>query len=136
MEIETALCMLRALNEPVPIPAQLPSLEQIEIAEKRLGRSFPLEFRRYLIEASDVCYGVLEPVTITNPDSHTHLFKVMDHARSLGVPDELLPICHDNADFYCLNSQGEVVFWSHNGWSSEKWRSLADWIVKVWIDGG
>ena len=50
------------------------------------------------------------------------------------VFEELLPICEDNGDYYCLNQAGEVVFWSHNGATAEKWRNLADWIKQVWIE--
>jgi len=50
-----------------------------------------------------------------------------------GVPRNLLPICENNADFYCINQAGEVVFWSHNGWSNEKWQDPASWIEEVWI---
>jgi hypothetical protein len=134
MELTSALAMLRARNEPVRRPLRLPTVAEVDDAELRLGIRFHRDYRRYLLEGSDVVYGVLEPVTITRPDSHTDLFKVAESAwNGYGVPRELLPICEDNADFYCMNSTGEVVFWSHNGWSAEKWNSLGDWIERVWL---
>jgi hypothetical protein len=134
MNLDDAIHELRARDEPVPIPARLPTAEEVEAAERRLGVPLPADFRRYLLEASDVTYGVIEPVTITLPGSHTDLFRVAEDAwNGYGVPRDLVPICEDNADFYCMNSAGEVVFWSHNGWSSEKWPSLADWIEQVWL---
>lgn len=134
MDLTDALNQLRSRNEPVPRPFRLPTANEADDAERRLGVRFHPDFRRYLLEGSAVVCGVVEPVTITCPESHTDLFKVAESAwEAYGVPRELLPICEDNADFYCMNSSGEVVFWSHNGWASEKWPSLADWIVQVWI---
>lgn len=134
MDLDEAFHELRRRNEPVPRPLRLPTPEEVADAERRLAVSFPPDFRRYLVEVSDVTCGVLEPVTITRPESHTDLFKVAESAwNGYGVPRELLPLCEDNADFYCMNPTGEVVFWSHNCWSSEKWPGLADWIEQVWL---
>ncbi|OJW19812.1 MAG: hypothetical protein BGO49_13910 [Planctomycetales bacterium 71-10] len=135
MDIDDVIRELRARNEPVPIPTRLPSAEEVEAAELRLGIPFPAAFRHYLLKASDVACGVVEPVTITLPGSHTDLFKVVDRAwNDFGVPRNLLPFCEDNADFYCMNSDGEVVFWSHNGWPSQKWSNPADWTEQVWLN--
>ena len=134
MEMEEAISLLRERKAPVPLPRRLPSLAEVEEAEDRLGVDFHPDFRRYLLEASDVDVGVLEPVTITCSHSHTDLFKVAESAWThYGVPRELLPICEYNADFYCLDSRGQVLLWSHNGWSAEKWPRLADWIEQVWL---
>jgi hypothetical protein len=134
MTLDDALRELRSRNEPAPLPLRLPTVTEVDDAERRLGVSFPPDFRRYLLEASDVVCGTVEPVTITRPDSHTDLLKVADDAwQGYGVPRDLLPICEDNSDFYCINSANEVMFWSHNGLSSEKWPNLAHWIMDVWI---
>jgi hypothetical protein len=136
MTLDDAIRELRSCNEPVPIPLRLPTVAEVDEAERRLGVKFPSDFRRYLLEASDVVYGTIEPVTITQPHSHTDLFKVANDAwQGYGVPRDLLPICEDNADFYCINPASEVVFWSHNGGLSEKWPSLAHWVRDVWLNG-
>ena len=132
MNLDDAIRELRARHEPVPLPVRLPTPAEVKAAERRLGVSFHPYFRRYLLEVSDVNYGVIEPVTITRAESHTDLFKVAGAAwDNFGVPRDLLPICESNADFYCMNSAGEVVYWSHNGWSPQKWPSLADWMEQV-----
>ena len=134
MNLDQAIAMLRSRNEPVPQPFRLPTPMEVDDAERRLSIQFHPDFRRYLLEASDVTCGTLEPVTITCPDSHTDLFKVAESAWwGYGVPRNLIPICEDNADYYCMNRAGEVVYWSHNGISPEKWHSLAEWIDHVWI---
>ena len=136
MILDDAIRELRARNETVPLPMRLPTIAEVDEAERRLGLKFPADYRRYLLEASDVVFGVLEPATITLPKSHTNLFRIAEDAWASEVPRNLLPICEDNSDYYCINSQNEVVFWSHNGWSSEKWPSLADWIEEVWLNEG
>ncbi|TGK89255.1 SMI1/KNR4 family protein, partial [Leptospira noumeaensis] len=52
----------------------------------------------------------------------------------MNVPKNLLPICEDNGNYYCLNNINEVLYWSHDGISEEKWNDLASWIKEVWID--
>lgn len=134
MNLDEAIRELRARNEPVPRPLRLPTHLEVDAAEQKLAVHFHPDFRRYLLEASDIVCGTIEPVTITREQSHTHLFEVARQAwEDYGVGRDLLPVCEDNADFYCLSSAGEVVLWSHNGWSPEKWPDLATWIEDVWL---
>ena len=49
------------------------------------------------------------------------------------LPRKFLPICEDNGDYFCMNRKGEVVFWSHDGATDEKWKDLATWIEEAWI---
>lgn len=133
--LDEAIAQLRTLNEPVPKPMRLPTLAEVEAIESMLGVRFHTDFRTYLLEASDVVFGTKEPATITRPESHTDLRKICDSAwNHYGVPKDLLPFCEDNADFFCLTADGEVRYWSHNGWSPEKWPNLATWIKQAWID--
>ena len=132
MDLDSAFKELRLRNELVPKPIRLPHAHEVDEAEKSIGRKFHPDFRRYLLEVSDVVLGTLEPVTIT-VKGHTDLRKVVADAKEWGVPDELFPVCEDNADFYCLDQDGKVKFWSHNGVADEEWPNLADWITEVWI---
>ena len=132
-DIESAIKHLRELNEPVPRPLSLPNEIEVKKWETELGILLPVDYRTYLLKASDVVLGSIEPGTIGDPLSHTHLPKIIQSARTYGVPENLLPFCEDNGDFYCLTSHGEIVFWSHNGISDESWPNLADWIEQVWI---
>lgn len=134
MTLDEAFAELRTKNEPVPRPPRLPTESEVDEVERVLAVRLHPDFRRYLLEASDIVLGILEPVTITNPAAHTDLAKSAKTAwDKIGLPPEFMPVCENNGDYFCMNERGEVVFWSHNGWSSEKWPDLATWIKDVWI---
>ena len=133
--LDEAIQHLRALNEPVPKPMRLPSAAAVAAAERKLGLTFHPDYRRFLLEASDVVYGTLEPATVGQRHAQSDLVAMAEEAwTEMELPRELLPICEDNGDYYCMNPRGEVVFWSHDGSSDERWPSLAEWIQQVWIE--
>ena len=133
--MEDVIAELRSLNEPVPKPMRLPSGKEIELVEKELGVEFHPDYKKYLAEASDVVYGVLEPATIPSDSGHTYIVPLAREAWKIGVPRNLIPIAEDNGDYYCMDQAGQILFWSHNGVTDEKWPTLASWIQEVWIGG-
>lgn len=136
MTLDQAFAELRRLDEPVPTSLRLPTPEEVDAAERESGVRLHPDLRRYLLEASDVTLGAREPVTATPASGHTYLPTVVESARAYGVPADLIPVCEDNADFYCVALSGEVVFWSHDGSTDERWPDLAAWIEEVWIGEG
>jgi hypothetical protein len=136
MDIDEAISELRRINESVPRPLRLPTERELKRAEAELGVTFPRDYRRFLLQAGDVVYGTKEPSTVLFDGSHTDLVEVAKTAREdLGLPADLVPICEDNGDYYCLTASGEVVFWSHDGQQQEdRWQDLAEWIQHVWIE--
>ena len=135
MNLSEAFKALREGNEEVPVPGRLPTSAEVGAVEKGMEVRFHFDFRRYLLEASDIVFSTLEPVQIVEPEGHTYLPKVAKGAwESMDVPRELIPLCEDNGDYYCMTKEGEVVFWSHNDAKvTEKWKNLATWIEEVWI---
>ena len=95
-ELDDAIALLRATHVPPPLPTRLPTPEEVESLERALGKSLHESLRRYLLEASDVCAGTLEPATITLDGSATQMTEVLASVRSYCVPEELLPLCEDN----------------------------------------
>src|SRR3954452_19324417 len=89
MTLDEAIKELRERNEPVPIPQRLPTAAEVDETERQLGVSFHPDYRKYLLEASDVVFGATEPATITDPESHTHLPTVCEEAWDAGVPKNL-----------------------------------------------
>jgi hypothetical protein len=102
--------------------------------ERELGLLFHQDFRRYLLEISDVVFGTIEPVTINNSGLHTNLVTVTEDGWSYSIlPASYAPIRDSKSDLYCVTPDGEVVFWPHDGTSDESWPNLAAWIEDVWI---
>ncbi len=136
MEISDVIKELRELNESEPTHFRLPRKTEVAEAETRLGVKFCEDYKRFLLEASDVVYGALEPAVVVPNSGYLNLVEVANSGwNELDVPKNWLPFCEDNGDFYCLNEQGEVVFWSRNGATDDKWNSLTEWIKEVWIEG-
>ncbi len=134
MTLDEAISELRRRNEPVPKPAPLPHSADVDRIERELEVKLHSDLRHYLLQASDVVCGTKEPVTITLPQSHTFLPDVARSAwNAHGMPRDLLPICEDNGNYYCMDSSGRIVFWSHDGTTDEMWPNLATWIMEVWI---
>ncbi|MBA4016793.1 MAG: SMI1/KNR4 family protein [Pirellula sp.] len=134
--LDEAFAELRRRNEPVLKPPRLPTEDEVNVAEGKLGVPFHSDYRRFLLEASDISFSVLEPATITIPGAHTDLFRIAQRARGTWkVPVELVPICEDNADIYCMTPDGRVIFWSHDmqAPSGAEWPNLAAWIEDVWM---
>jgi hypothetical protein len=137
MNLADVIAELRELNEPVPKPLRLPTENEVDAVESRLGIKFPADYRQYLLQASDVVFGALEPAIVTPDAGHLDLSDMAQTAwDEMEVPRKLLPFCADNGDYYCLDESGEVEYWSHNGATDERWKDLATWIKEVWINEG
>lgn len=134
MEAEEIIDMLRDSNQPVPVPLELPDEDVLVEVEEQILLPIPRDMRTYLLEASDVIYGSLEPVTAADPYSHTYLPEVAAVAWSLGVPRYLVPLCEDNGSYYCVEPEGEVVLWRDGDLTDETWPSVWHWIHNVWLE--
>ncbi|MFI8482277.1 SMI1/KNR4 family protein [Pseudomonas sp. NPDC078700] len=134
--MEEVIDQLRELNEPVPVPLELPEEEVLVEIQEQILIHLPFELREFLLKVSDVVYGRLEPVTATDPQSHTYLPEVASVAWSLGVPRELVPICEDRGDYYCVEEDGTVVLWEQDTeeLSEENWESVWHWVRDVWLE--
>jgi hypothetical protein len=132
--MEEILELLREYHQPVPVPLELPDDELLVEIEEELLLPIPRDVRTYLLEASDVVYGSLEPVTVADPNSHTHLPEVAAQAWSLGLPRYLLPLCETNGNYYCVDPDGEVLYWRDGDLTDESWPSIWQWVRDVWLE--
>ncbi len=136
MNLSEVIVELRELNEPVPKPFRLPTEAEVSASEKRLNVKFHEDYRQFLLEASDVVVGTLEPAMVAADCGYLDLCEIAEYAwDEMELPLTLLPICEDNGDYFCLNKKGEVEFWSPDGATKDKWENLATWIKEIWIDG-
>ncbi|UCJ17510.1 SMI1/KNR4 family protein [Pseudomonas sp. MM211] len=134
--MEEVIEQLRELNEPVPVPLELPEEELLVEIEEQILINLPFELREFLLKVSDVVYGRLEPVTATDPQSHTYLPEVASVAWSLGVSRELVPICEDNGNYYCVEQDGTVLLWDgeEEDLTDDSWDSVWHWVREVWLE--
>ncbi|MGY8870268.1 MAG: SMI1/KNR4 family protein, partial [Pseudomonadales bacterium] len=105
---------LRALNEDRFNSVRLPTEDELVELEEEILISIPADLKEFLLEASDVVYGSLSPVTATEPHEQTHLPELTATAWSLGLPRELIPICEANGGYYFIEQDASIGFWSED----------------------
>jgi len=137
MTLEDAFAQLRAANVPVPKPRRLPTVEEVDAAERDLGVRFHTDYRRFQLEASNVHAGLLEPAVVLPEMTkypYLDLRQTAATARSIGVPHDVVPFCQDNGDYFFIDADGRIGFWDYNGRSAiPLQKSLAEWIVDEWL---
>lgn len=116
-------------------PFRIPTDAEIAAAEQRLGVTFHPDYRAFLKGGSDVADSILEPAVILPGGGHLDIFEITNAAWNLmGVPRDLLPFVEDNGDYFCIKSTGQVVYWSHNGTTDERWPNIAAWRQQVCVE--
>lgn len=131
---------LKSLNESVPSPIALATLDEVDAVEKLLNIHFPPSYKRYLLEYSDVNFGVFELYNLRQDGSYLDIVLGIREAReAYDLPNYLIPFLHDNSNYFCFDKTSKgpeynVVYWAHNGLTNEKWDNFLDWVVKCWIN--
>lgn len=134
---------LHELAEVVPVPLGLPEEDDLVLIEEALFLSLPDEYREFLLHASDVVYGTIEPATVVDEQSHTYLPEMAATAWDQGLSREHIPICQVVDGYYAIASDGKIEFWpfSHDGGSifvgavdeEQEWLSIWAWVREVWL---
>ncbi len=132
--MESIIRKLRRKNQPVPVPLDLPDEDQLLDIEEGLLISLPKDYRTFLLRASNLVIGKLEPATAADPNSHTYLADLMAEAWNQGLPREMIPICADRGNYYCLNLEEAVQLWTPKGFTEDEWSSIWDWAEEVWLN--
>ncbi len=133
--MDEVIDQLRELNQPVPVPLELPDEDLLVEIEEELLIGLPPELRDFLLQVSDVIYGRLEPVTVTDPQLHTHLPELAANAWNVGVPRDLLPLCQDGNNYYLVDAENQVLYWDAESGelTDEGWESVWLWARDVWL---
>lgn len=112
-----------------------PSDDEIRNAQKRLGFSFSSDYIAFIKSGYDLADAPLDALEIVKPPRYLDIYRMLADAREhYDLPKTLLPICEDNSDLYCLSENGEVVFWSHNGITDERWSSVSEWCNQMIVE--
>lgn len=123
---------LRALNQPTLYPLALPDDDDLLTVEEELLLPLPAELRQFLLQVSDLILGALEPVTAADPQLHTYLPELAAQAWDQGLPRDLLPLCAQDDNYYCVSQDGEVLLWSGQGFVGDPWPTVWHWAEDVW----
>lgn len=132
--MENVVEFLKANTLKILAPLRLPNEDELVEIEEEIMIHIPFDLREFLLTVSDAVYGTIEPVTVTDPRSHTHLPDVAADAWNALVPRHLMPICRDNDQYYCIGEDGEITLWTENGQSDETWPSIWHWAKEVWLN--
>ena len=137
--LDYAINQLRKRDEEVPIHAKLPVMADIEkIAQElqlNVGTDLPSDYVHYLLTASDVTFGLLEPVQILDEKSkYNYLPSLLEDMKSFGISEEGIPICNDNDNIYYMTKDGKIILYSSEEKENiDQWDNIADWILNEWI---
>ncbi|WP_348633946.1 SMI1/KNR4 family protein [Shewanella sp. WXL01] len=116
---------------------KIPSDREIADAQNKLGFKFPEEYVAFIKSGYDLGDAPLDALQIVDPPSYVDIYEALESARKFyDLPVGLMPICEDNSDYYCINHKGEVVFWSHNGVTDEKWANVTIWRNQMVLEAG
>ena len=131
--MEDVLDELREGALELAAPLELPDEDVLVEIEEQILVQLPYEFREFLLQVSDVVFGSIEPVTVTDAQSHTYLPDVAANAWDLGMPRELIPVCEHRGEFYGISEDGEVVRWTDGDVTEDTWPSIWHWARDVWL---
>lgn len=132
--MEEVIETLRERNVDVSVTLELPSEDDLVKVEEEILIPLPGDLRTYLLEASDVICGRLEPVTAVDPRSHTYLPEVCAQAWDIGLPREYIPVCELMDGYACIAQDGKVHHWSREQGLEEEWEDFWDWCSEVWLE--
>ena len=133
--MEEVLDLLRDHCEDTPYPMELPPDDDLLAIQEQLLIHIPYELREFLLNASDIVLGSLEPVTASDPGAHTYLPEVASLAWEQGLPRYLVPLCQHADGYYAVQPDGEVVSWScsEQDFLEETWETVWDWAHDCWL---
>lgn len=121
-----------AITQTVSI--EVPDEDELVEIEEELLLPIPREFKSFLMQVSHLVIGSLEPVTVTDPNAHTHLPEVNAQAWQEGLPREFVVVCKITDGYYFISQEGEVQLWQHHEIMTDlHWDDIWHWAEDVWL---
>ncbi|MCO7256541.1 SMI1/KNR4 family protein [Dickeya oryzae] len=135
-ELDEVIKEIELLSNNERLNIALPDDGLIMQYEVELGVNFHEDYKKVLKEISNVFYGAIELLTLNRDKTYyRELSSAVKDTKAMGVPDNWLPICEDNGSYYCILPNGEIRYWTPDGYSDESWENIASWVKSVWIEG-
>ncbi len=120
--------------ETVPVPLDPPTDDDLLEVQEKLFLSLPKDYREFLMHASHLVLGSLEPATASDPSSHTYVVELCAEAWNSGLPRYLIVICTHPQGFYCIDPEGAVVNWQNQNITDTEWESIWEWAHEIWLN--
>ena len=134
-KIREAVELIQASPDGFTSQIPLPDDSTIEYVEAESGLQLAPDYRYLVQNAGNIVLRKELLYLRTNREGRSNLLSAIFAARQSGVPSDWLPICRDNADYYCLLPDGTVRLWSHDNMFEGRWTDLSDWVVDSFIHG-
>ncbi|MCV6615044.1 MAG: SMI1/KNR4 family protein [Cellvibrionaceae bacterium] len=131
-DYQEVLEALQEQAEDLPVPLGLPEHDELVDIEEALLLPIPPIYREFLLHASDLVLGSLEPAVAADPGAHNYLAELAAEAWERGLPRELLAFCQANGGYYVLTQEDEVQFWSEAGLEEEVAEHIWFWARDIW----
>lgn len=127
--------LLRENNQDRFESITLPEDDDLVVIQEQLLIHLPPDLKDFLLSVSDVVFGALQPVTVTDDFAASHLPEMASVAWDRGLPREYLPICEFQDGYYFIAQEGYISFWSPSLGIDEDmhWDSIWDWCEDVWL---
>ncbi|TQV73624.1 SMI1/KNR4 family protein [Aliikangiella marina] len=132
--MEELIEVLQSAAIPQAFQIDLPDEDDLVEIEEEILLPIPSDFKQFLTSVSNLVIGSLEPVTVTDPQAHTHLPEVTAQAWADGMPRDLIAVCSIGTGCYCINPEGEVMLWqSGEIIDDEQWEDIWQWAKDIWL---
>jgi hypothetical protein len=133
--LEEILGALQAAAISQTVELDLPDEDDLVEIEEELLLPMPSSLKEFLLTASNLVIGSLEPVTVCDRHAHTHLPEVTAEAWSNGLPRDLMVLCQVGMGCYCVNQEGEVLLWQDGEIDEDhQWQDVWQWAYEVWLE--
>ncbi|WP_372653448.1 SMI1/KNR4 family protein [Alcanivorax borkumensis] len=128
--------MLRERHDGGLIALELPDEDRLVEIEEQLLISLPADYKAFLLSASDIVCGSLEPATVMDDYAHNFLPEMAANSWNQGLPRYLIPVCDTPNGIYAMSQEGEVVLWQPEQGINEDevWGSIWQWAREVWLE--
>ncbi|BAP14642.1 hypothetical protein AS19_17910 [Alcanivorax sp. NBRC 101098] len=128
--------MLRERHDGGLIALELPDEDRLVEIEEQLLIPLPADYKAFLLSASDIVCGSLEPATVMDDYAHNFLPEMAANSWNQGLPRYLIPVCETPNGIYAMSQEGEVVLWQPEQGINEDevWGSIWQWAREVWLE--
>ncbi|WJH40207.1 SMI1/KNR4 family protein [Aliirhizobium terrae] len=134
-KIQEAVELLKKHDDGFVSPILPPDDDVIQYVEGAIGLKLPTDYRYLVQNAGHIVLSKELLYLRADGEGRCNIIPSIATARESGVPNDWLPICRDNGDYYCLLPDGSVELWSHDQMFEGRWSDLSDWVVDSFVNG-